>query len=67
MADCGFTVQDMLNEKGVSLNIPPFLEGRMQLSEEELQHGRHIASLCIHVERAIGRIKNYGTSFSTNV
>lgn len=60
MADRGFTVQDMLKEKGVSLNIPPFLDGLTQLPEEELQRGRHIASLRIHVERAIGRIKNYG-------
>lgn len=60
MADRGFTVQDILKEKGVSMNIPPFLNGRTQLPEEELQHGRHIASLRIHVERAIGRIKNYG-------
>ena len=25
----------------------------------DVQRGRKIASLCIHVERAIGRIKNY--------
>ena len=31
MADRGFTVRDMLAEKGVDINIPPFLEGREQL------------------------------------
>ena len=56
MADRGFTVRDML---AVDLNIPPFLEGREQLPADEVEHGRSIASLRIHVERAIGRIKNY--------
>ena len=59
MADRGFTVRDMLAEKGVQLNIPPFLEGRKHLPASEVQRGRSIASLRIHVERAIGRIKNY--------
>ena len=59
MADRGFTVRDMLAEKGVALNIPPFMEGREQLPADEVKRGRTIASLRIHVERAIGRIKNY--------
>ena len=59
MADRGFTVRDMLAEKGVDLNIPPFMEGREQLPADEVKRGRSIASLRIHVERAIGRIKNY--------
>ena len=52
-------MRDMLAEKGVELNIPPFIEGRKQLPASEVQCGRNIASLRIHVERAIGRIKNY--------
>ena len=59
MADRGFTVRDLLAEKGVGPNIPPFMQGRKQLSEADIQRGRHIASLRIHVERTIGRIKNY--------
>ena len=59
MADRGFTVRDLLQEKGVDLNIPPFMEGRQQLSATDVQSGRGIASLRIHVERLIGRIKNY--------
>ena len=59
MADRGFTIQDALKEKNVTLNIPPFMEGRKQLPPEEIQRGRHIASLRIHVERCIGRIKNF--------
>ena len=59
MADRGFTVKDMLERIGVELNIPPFMEGREQLPAKEIQEGRNIASLRIHVERAIGRIKTY--------
>ena len=59
MADRGFTIRDLLKEKNISLNIPPFLEGRKQLSTQDIKHGRGIASLRIHVERVIGRIKNY--------
>ena len=44
---------------GINLNIPPFLEGRSQLPSEEVKKGRNIASLRIHVERAIGRIKQF--------
>ena len=59
MADRGFTVWDMLAEKGVELNIPAFIEGRKQLPASVVQCGQNIASLRIHVERGIGRIKNY--------
>ena len=43
----------------MDLNIPPFLEGRRQLPASEVLEGRKIASVRIHVERVIGRIKNY--------
>ena len=57
MADRGFTVRDLLAEKGITLNIPPFSDGK--LTSEEIQRGCQIASLDIHVERTIGHIKNY--------
>ena len=59
MADRGFTIKDMLKELNIELNIPPFLEGRQQLPAQEVEKGRTIASLRIHVERAIGRIKTF--------
>ena len=58
-ADRGFTIKDMLKELNIELNLPPFMEGRKQLPAEEVQEGRKIASLCIHVERASGRIKTF--------
>ncbi len=59
MADRGFTISDQLAPHGIKLNIPPFMEGRAQLSAEDVRKGRKIASVRIHVERAIGRIKNF--------
>ena len=59
MADSGFTIKDQLKEVGVELNMPPFLDGRSQLLSDEIKAGRGIASLRIHIERAIGRIKQF--------
>ena len=59
MADRGFTIKDMLHKHGAELNLPPFLDGRKQFPAEEVSRSRSIASLRIHVERAIGRMKNY--------
>ena len=58
MADRGFTIADLLDAKGVTLNMPP-MKVNNQLSEREMVTTRRIAALRIHVERAIGRIKNY--------
>ena len=67
MADRGFTIKDMLKELKIDLNIPPFLDGQQQHRDtlhtksflEDIQSGRKIVLLRIHVERAIGRIKVY--------
>ena len=53
MADRRFTVQDQLQSIRMKLNVPPFMEGRQQLPAEEVQEGRKIASLRIHIECAI--------------
>lgn len=59
MADRGFEIEEDLLLIGVKLNIPPFLRGKKQLSNNELVATRRIASLRIHVERAMERIKNF--------
>ena len=59
MADRGFTIADLLSPMGVSLNIPSFLRGKDQLSHEEVRESQTIASVRIHVERAIQRIKRF--------
>ena len=65
MADGGFRVKDMLEKLAIRLNIPPFMEGRQQLPSEKIEAGRKIASLRIHIERAISRIKTYRILTST--
>ena len=59
MADRGFDIEEDLVLIGVKLNIPPFLKGKAQLSNSELIETRRIASLRIHVERAMERLKNF--------
>ena len=59
MADRGFTIKDLLSTLHIELNIPPFLNEQKQLPSAEVVAGRKIASVRIHVERAISRIKTY--------
>ena len=59
MADRGFTVADLFQPLKVDLNIPAFLEGRAQFSEHEVVESQTIASVRIHVERAIQRVKKF--------
>ena len=59
MADRGFEIQDPLTSKKVYLNIPPFMRSKDQLNPDEEDETREIASVRIHVERAIKRVKNF--------
>ena len=56
MADKGFDIEEYLIPLGVKLNIPPFLRGKTQFDPSELIQTRRIASLRIHVERAMEHI-----------
>lgn len=58
MADKEFNVEDLL-PLGVSLNTPAFLRNKGQMSPEEVVETQSIASLRIHVERGINKIKNF--------
>ena len=57
MADRGFDLEGDL-PRGISLNIPLFLDGKPQLDVEGEIETRRIASR-VHVERAIERVENY--------
>ncbi|XP_077983623.1 uncharacterized protein LOC144438467 [Glandiceps talaboti] len=59
MADRGFDISNILARKSCTLVIPPFTRGKTQLSQREVEQGRQIATLRIHVERAIERIKRF--------
>lgn len=59
LADRGFTIRELLAERGADLNIPPFLHGRDSLTAGEEIQTRQIARVRIHVERCIERIKKF--------
>ena len=58
MADRGFDIENDI-PNGVFLNIPPFLDGKPQLSAEDVATTGKIAPVRVHVEQAIARTKNY--------
>ena len=57
MADKGFLIQDLLDEIGVHLNIPPFLGMSGQMTGDDVAATQSVAAERIHVERAINKIK----------
>lgn len=57
MADRDFTIGDLLFLLKVKFNILAFTKGKDQLSEEGVTETRRIATVRIHVERAIRRLK----------
>lgn len=59
MADRGFNIQDMLLSKEVKLVIPPFTKGRAQFVKGKIEETSTIARARIHIERVIGRIKDF--------
>ena len=56
-ADRGFTIENLLVEKGATLVIPPFLSGKASLSIEEEAITRIISRARIHIERFNERMK----------
>ncbi|XP_015748316.1 PREDICTED: uncharacterized protein LOC107328109 [Acropora digitifera] len=56
MVDRGFDISYLVLD-GISVNMPPFLAGREQMTATE--ETMSIAAVRIYVERAIGRIKTY--------
>ena len=58
MIDRGFDIKDIVPDS-VTVNIPPFLAGQDQLTALETEETMSIASVRIHLKRAIGRIRTY--------
>ena len=62
MADRGFNIQELLLHKQVKLIIPPFMRtttSSSQFTESEDIKTKTVANARIHVERAIGRLKEF--------
>ena len=58
MADRGFNIIHLLLPKGATLNIPSFSHGK-RLSKKAVTRSMKIATVRIHVERAIRRMKTF--------
>ena len=58
MTDKGFAIQDLCAIKGVTLNRPK-QKPSDQFSQDDIQQNFNIASTRIHVERFIGRVRNW--------
>lgn len=60
LSDKGFpTIKTIVDGKGAVLLMPPFNSDGSQLSEQDMNSTYQIASVRIHVERVIQRLKNY--------
>ncbi|XP_031560763.1 uncharacterized protein LOC116296808 [Actinia tenebrosa] len=59
MADKGFNVKDELASVGVSLAMPEYLKKDTQFTIDQSIKNKTIASLKVHVERFMERIKNW--------
>ena len=57
-ADRGFNIRDLVTKKAI-LNIPPLAKSKTH-SSKACTKIRRIAAICIHVERAIERVKRFG-------
>ena len=49
MVDRGFDISDIVPE-GVTVNMPPFLAGREQMTASEVEETMSVASVRIHIE-----------------
>ena len=58
MTDRGFSIQDLTAIKGISLNRPK-QKNSCQFSQSETQRNFDIAATRIHVERFIGRVRDW--------
>ena len=59
MADKGFDIEEDLKNIGLQSNIPPFLKEKPQFNENEVIRTQTIAKHRVHVERAIGKVRNF--------
>lgn len=59
MVDKGFDMEKELAAINMKLNIPSFLGKRKQLSPADVANTQVIAHHRIHIERAIGKVRNY--------
>lgn len=57
LADKGFNIGELVQERKAILNIPTFLRNKKQFSPKELITDKQVTSLRIHIERIIGLVR----------
>jgi len=57
LADRGFNIQEAAGIYCAEVKIPPFTRGKKQLSKMDIDSAHKLSSICIHVERVIGVIR----------
>ena len=57
--DKGFNVQDLFLSRQVKCVLPPFVRSKRQFTRSEVYQGKRIARARIHVERVMGRLKEF--------
>lgn len=67
MADRGFAIQDLLVKPNLVLNMPPFKGTQPTLTMSQVKKTQRVASVRIHVERAIGRVKRLFHIFDRDI
>jgi hypothetical protein len=59
MADKGFLIQDLLDDKKCTLIVPHFLSRNIQFTTDEAKQNKIISNLRVHIERANRRFKEF--------
>lgn len=59
LADRGFIIQKELEKEGCTLITPHYLANKIQFTRTERTENKCVAHHRVHIERAIGRIKNF--------
>lgn len=59
LADRGFNMSEDFAIRGAKLIVPAFTKGKKQLSREEVEKSRMMSRARIHIERVIGRLKDF--------
>ena len=57
--DKGFNVQDLFLAQQVKCVLPPFVSSKRKFTRSEVYHGKRIARARIHIERVMGRLKEF--------
>lgn len=59
LVEQGFNVQDVFLKHHVTVAMAPFTKGKKQFTKGQVEQAKTISRARIHIERAIGRLKEF--------